>query len=115
MAHPGATVTRFGHVQGGAEAVLSALFEAVGPAGTMAMPGCLLGMPLSEGDVERGDTCKVRRLAFDDLQPRSGMGTIADTFRRPDVGRSRPGVKHLAGRPSPGAANSHPNASFGPG
>ena len=85
-----ASLSRFGRVQGGAEAVLEALFETVGPEGTLVMSTYLVGppLPLTEEDRALGITWKIRRIPFDDLSTPSGMGVIADTFkRRPDVKR----------------------------
>ena len=74
----------FGHVVGGANTVLEALFENVGPDGTIVMSTYLLTrpIPLTEQDTASGLTWKVRRIAFDDLDTPSGMGIIADTFKR---------------------------------
>ena len=50
----------------------------------------LVGPPvaLTEKDIAKGISWKVERIAFDDLSAPSGMGVIADTFRRhPDVVR----------------------------
>lgn len=50
----------------------------------------LVGPPvkLTEEEIARGISWKIRRIAFDDLITPSGMGIIADTFRRrPDVVR----------------------------
>jgi aminoglycoside N3'-acetyltransferase len=79
-----------GHVEGGADTVLEALFETVGQAGTIVMSTYLVGPPvkLTEQDIASGISWKVKRFAFDDLDTSSGMGIIADTFRRrPDVVR----------------------------
>ena len=84
------SLSRFGHVDGGANTVLEALFETVGKAGTIVMSTYLVGPPvkLTEQDKARGITWKIKRFAFDDLDTPSGMGIIADTFRRrPDVVR----------------------------
>ncbi len=84
------SLSSFGHVEGGAEAVLEALFETVGTQGTLVMSTYLVGPPeaLTEQDVTQGICWKIKRFAFDDLQAHSGMGLIADTFRRrPDVAR----------------------------
>ena len=79
-----------GYVEGGAEAVLEALFETVGHMGTLVMSTYLLGPPLelSEEDKAMRVSWKVKRLAFDDYDTPSGMGAISDAFRRlPDVVR----------------------------
>jgi len=84
------SLSSFGYVEGGANAVLEALFETVGYTGTIVMSTYLLGRPveLTEEDIARGISWKVKRFAFDDLSTPSGMGIIANTFRRhPDVVR----------------------------
>jgi aminoglycoside N3'-acetyltransferase len=84
------SLSSLGHVAGGANAVLEALFETVRHTGTIVMSTYLLSRPLklTPEDISRGMTWKVKRLAFDDLNTPSGMGIIADTFRqRKDVAR----------------------------
>ncbi len=84
------SLSSFGYVEGGASAVLEALFETVGNTGTIVMSTYLVGPPveLTEEDTAKGITWKVQRFPFDDLNTASGMGVIADTFRqRPDVVR----------------------------
>jgi aminoglycoside N3'-acetyltransferase len=78
------SLSSFGHVMGGADTVLEALFETVGQTGTIVMSTYLLSRPLelSAEDISMGITWKVKRLAFDDHTSPSGMGVIADTFRR---------------------------------
>lgn len=52
----------------------------------------LVGPPLelTKEDIAKGIGWKVKRLAFEDMKSRSGMGIISDTFRnRPDVVRWR--------------------------
>ncbi len=76
----------FGHVDGGAETVLSALKTAVGPEGSLFMPALRLSpdLPKTEADLRMGITYKARILS--DEEPRSAMGIVADTFRlQPDV------------------------------
>lgn len=84
------SLSSLGHVEGGAETVLSALFETVGETGTIVMSTYLVGPPvqLTQEEVALGISWKIKRFAFDDLNAESGMGIIADTFRRrPDVVR----------------------------
>lgn len=84
------SLSSFGHVEGGADTVLEALFETVGSVGTIVMSTYLVGPPvaLTPEDIAQGISWKVKRLSFDDLNTASGMGVIADTFRRrPDVVR----------------------------
>lgn len=78
------SLSSFGHVDGGANTVLDALFETVGRSGTIVMSTYPLSRPieLTPEDSSRGMTWKVKRLALDDLISPSGMGVIADTFRR---------------------------------
>lgn len=76
----------FGPVDGGAEAVIAALKDSVGPDGSLFMPALRLSpdLPKTEEDLKLGITYKARILSPD--EPRSAMGLIADTFRlQPDV------------------------------
>lgn len=85
------SLSNFGYVEGGADTVLEALFETVGHAGTIVMSTYLVGPPvaLTEEDIAKGISWKVKRFAFDDRNTESGMGVIADTFRQhSDVVRS---------------------------
>ena len=77
----------FGFVEGGAHAVISALMESVTEDGSVVMPSFLMSPKLPPDDDDRalGITCKIRILSPDDdndTNVRSGMGIIADTFRR---------------------------------
>ncbi len=81
------SLSSLGWVQGGAETVIEALIEAVGPEGALVMPAIpvSLPVPLTEEDMARGIAWKVRVLDLDSPE-RTGMGLIPDTFRqRPDV------------------------------
>lgn len=85
-----ASLSSLGYVQGGAETVIAALMEAVGPEGTLVMLHDRFSppVPLDEADRTAGVTWKVRKLPWSDLQAHTGMGRIADTFaQRPDVAR----------------------------
>src|SRR4030066_347384 len=59
----------FGHVDGGADTVLEALFETDGQAGTIVMSTYLVGPPVefTEQDITRGISWRIARLGFDDL------------------------------------------------
>lgn len=84
------SLSSLGFVEGGPQAVIEALFETVGPDGTIVMSTYLVGPPihLSEADIAKGVTWKIKRISFNDLDTPSGMGVIADAFRRhPDVVR----------------------------
>lgn len=75
------SLSSFGHVDGGAETVISALKEVVGENGSIFMPALRLGreLPLTEQDKTLGITVKIKILPEDcEL---SAMGIIADTFR----------------------------------
>lgn len=75
-----------GHVEGGADAVIGALMEAVGKDGALVMPSFRLSpnLPLTEDDLRMELTLKIRILPED--APRTAMGIVSDTFRkRPDV------------------------------
>ncbi|HNX58426.1 MAG TPA: AAC(3) family N-acetyltransferase [Spirochaetota bacterium] len=77
----------FGSVEGGAHAVIRALMESVTENGSIVMPSFLMSPKLPPDDDDRalGITCKIRILSPDDdndMRVRSGMGIIADTFKR---------------------------------
>lgn len=79
-------LSSLGWVDGGADAVIEALIEVVGPEGALLMSAYPVSpaLPLTEEEAARGMTWKVRIL--DDPDERTGMGLIVDTFRkRPDV------------------------------
>ncbi len=82
------SLSSFGRVEGGADTVVDALMSVVGAHGAIVMPAQPLTkpLPLSEEDRRRGIIAKVHRLPEDDLVTPTGMGAIADAFRR------RPGV-----------------------
>ena len=77
------SLSSLGWVQGGPETVIAALMEVVGPEGTLVMPAqpMSLPMPLTPEEVAQGILWKLRRLDPDDPGP-TGMGAIADAFRR---------------------------------
>ena len=80
------SLSSFGYVEGGAETVIEALMECVGPSGSIFMPALCLGpeMELTEDDRAMGITVKIKVLPED--AQRTAMGMIADTFRqRSDV------------------------------
>jgi aminoglycoside N3'-acetyltransferase len=72
----------FGKVDGGAATVIRALMDSVTENGSIVMPSFLMSprLPLDDTDRSRGLTCKIRILSAEE-NTRSGMGTIADTFR----------------------------------
>lgn len=76
------SLSSFGYVEGGADAVISALMECVGEAGSIFMPALRLSppLPLSEDDRNMGITVKIKVLPED--AERTDMGIIADTFRK---------------------------------
>lgn len=76
------SLASFGHVEGGADTVIAALMDCVGPTGSIFMPALRLSPPLAltEEDLRMGITSKIRVLPED--APRTSMGLIADTFRR---------------------------------
>lgn len=80
------SLSSFGYVEGGAEAVIEALMECVGETGSIFMPALRLSPPmkLTENDRKMGLTVKIKVLP--ENAPRTDMGIIADTFRqRADV------------------------------
>ena len=76
-----------GWVEGGADALVSALMAVVGPAGAIVMSAYRVSppLPLTEDDVARGIAWKVRIFPPGGSE-RTGIGVVADTFSgRPDV------------------------------
>jgi aminoglycoside 3-N-acetyltransferase len=91
--HPGDTVlvhsslSRFGCVDGGADAVIDALLEAVGPDGTLIMSAITTDTDMVVRCIEAADAGQPLDIApFDVLNADTWAGTIPQTFRR------RPGV-----------------------
>ena len=76
------SLSSFGYVEGGADAVISALMECVGEDGSIFMPALRLSapLPLTDEDRKMGITVKIKVLPED--AERTDMGIIADTFRR---------------------------------
>lgn len=64
------SLSRLGHVDGGADAVIDALLEAVGPAGTVMVP------------THTWDRIDARNPVFDVRETASCVGAIPETFRR---------------------------------
>ncbi len=77
------SLSSFGYVDGGACTVISALMEAVGKNGAIVMPTFPVSrpLPLSDLDRQRGVIYKTKMLTEASTE-RSGMGIIADTFRK---------------------------------
>lgn len=110
------SLSRIGWVAGGPQAVVDALLEAVGPAGTLTMPGHSGGWsepsrwqnppaPEDWWPVVRAETP-----AFDPARtPLHGMGAVPELFARyPGTLRSHhPRVSHLANGPAAEAIVSH--------
>ena len=91
------SLSSFGHVEGGADAVIDALMECVGEEGSLFMPALRLSpeLPLTEEDKAMSITVKIKVLP--ESADRTAMGIIADTFRRrPDVVTSK-GVIRTSG------------------
>jgi aminoglycoside 3-N-acetyltransferase len=77
------SLSSLGYVHGGAETVIKSLMEVVGEEGTIVMSAYLvtLPLPLTAQEKAEGIIAKVRML--DEAEDcRSGMGVIADTFRK---------------------------------
>lgn len=80
------SMSRFGHIHGGAETLISALKKAVGNEGAIVMPSFKLSpnLPLTDNDKKLGLKLKIKKLTSDD--EKSAMGIVSDTFRKmPDV------------------------------
>lgn len=77
------SLSSFGYVEGGAVSVIQALMDTVGQGGALIMPTfpVSLPLPLSDEDVQRGITYKIK--LYDECSDeKSGMGIIPDTFRK---------------------------------
>lgn len=80
------SMSRFGHIQGGAITMINALKKTVGKQGAIVMPSFKLSysMPLSDNDKKLGLKLKIKKLVNDD--EKSAMGIVSDTFAKmPDV------------------------------
>ncbi len=77
------SLSSIGIVEGGASTVISALMDVVGEHGAIVMSAYLVTPPLSLTEAEKvqGITAKVRFLD-ENADCKTGMGIIADTFRR---------------------------------
>ncbi len=77
------SLSNFGWVEGGAPAVVDALMNVVGKEGALVMSAypVSLPLPLTEEEKARGILAKVR-IFDEDYDGRTGMGAIADEFRR---------------------------------
>lgn len=102
------SLSRLGWVVGGAQAVVEALFDAVGPQGTVTMPGhsAVWSEPANWQHPPVPEpwwqVIRDEMPAFDPLlTPTTAMGAIVEAFRHhPDVVRSNhPSVSHLAAGP----------------
>lgn len=73
------SLSKFGHVAGGAETIISALKSIIGTNGAILMPSFRLSksFPLTDQDKKLGLTYKAKVLEDDEL---SAMGIVADTF-----------------------------------
>ncbi len=76
------SLSRFGHLQGGANTVINTLMGIVGTEGALVMPSFRLSpnLSLTEEDQQLGLTMKIRILSED--EERSAMGAVSDTFRK---------------------------------
>ena len=76
------SLSSFGHVDGGALTVISALRNIVGSDGAVVMPSFKLSpdLPLDEADKKLGITKKIKILS--DENEKSGMGIVPDTFQK---------------------------------
>lgn len=80
------SLSKFGHIDGGAITILNTLMQVVGKDGAIVMPSFMLSpnLPLSDKDKELGLTVKIKILQDD--KEKNAMGVVSDTFRkRPDV------------------------------
>jgi aminoglycoside 3-N-acetyltransferase len=85
------SLSRFGRVEGGAETVIAALREAVGPAGTLVLTAITITAEFTEAHVRAAMAGQVNRTLpmFNVAETPTYAGTIPETFRRQsDVVRS---------------------------
>lgn len=84
------SLSRFGYVDGGADAVIDALLETLGPDGTLLMSAITTGTDMVVRCIEAADAGQPLDIApFDVLNAGTWAGTIPQTFRkRPGVLRS---------------------------
>ena len=106
------SMSAFGYVVGGSQAIVMALLDAVGPSGTLTMPGhssdCSDPGQWQNPPVPEAwwPTMRAQMPAFDPyLTPTRQMGAVVETFHRiPGVVRSHhPMVSHLAFGPKASA------------
>jgi len=94
------SLSRFGHVEGGADAVVDALLEAVGASGSVVVPSYSKNVEHVERTPEEkalGMTWKSRILPFDPKTHGCWTGKIPDTFwRRPEAVRGTHPTHSLA-------------------
>jgi aminoglycoside 3-N-acetyltransferase len=83
------SLKRFGYVDGGADAVIDALLETVGPDGTLMMSAITTNVQLVCLCIKAADAgLALDTSPLDVVHTETWAGTIPETFRR------RPGVKH---------------------
>jgi len=91
------SLSAFGYVEGGAETVVDALLDAVGPTGTVVMPAYSNNkenVPKTAEDEALGVTWKFRVLPYDPANNSTWTGKITDVFwRRPNAIRG-PNLTH---------------------
>ena len=77
------SLSSLGYVEGGALTVIQALMDTVGEEGAIVMSAYRVTppLPLSEDEKRKGIVAKVRFLE-EDADEKTGMGMIADTFRK---------------------------------
>jgi aminoglycoside 3-N-acetyltransferase len=84
------SLSRFGYVDGGADAVIDALLEALGPSGTLLMSAITTSARMMVRCIEAADAgAALNTPPLDVLNAETWAGTIPETFRkRPGVLRS---------------------------
>lgn len=91
------SLSSFGYVEGGADAVVDALLEAVGKDGTVVVPAYsnnTESVPKTPEDIELGVTWKYRILPHDPKKDSCWTGAIPDTFWRREEAFRGPNPTH---------------------
>lgn len=76
------SLSNFGYVKGGANTVIESILDCVGPSGTVIMPAFLLSHPLPIETEDQNREVNLKLKILHNHQEPSGMGLIADLFKK---------------------------------